>query len=222
MPTISNNPPTKDGVVYVVDDDGAMRDSLSWLLHANGYKTSCHESGERFLQALSATDSSTVSCALLDLRMSNMSGIELHEKLLLAGYDFQVSFITGHGEVSQAVHALKLGAIDFIQKPFKEELLCELVEKMLSKAFTDKKQALALANLKSKFDTLTPREGDVLNRITAGMTNKEVSADLGISVKTVEAHRANVMDKLQVNRPTKLLKTIIKYEDALKNSGTKT
>jgi FixJ family two-component response regulator len=216
MPTTSTNPPTKDGVVYVVDDDEAMRDSLAWLLQANGYKSSCHESGERFLQALSATDNSTIACALLDIRMPNMTGMELHEKLLAKGYDFPVSFITGHGEISQAVQALKLGAIDFIQKPFKEDLLCELVEKMLSKAFKDKKDFLDLDAIKTKFATLTPREIHVLDRIAIGMTNKEVSADLDISVKTVEAHRANIMDKLQVNRPAKLLQIVIKYQDALK------
>lgn len=216
MPATSTNPPTKDGVVYVVDDDEAMRDSLAWLLQANGYKPSCHESGERFLQALAATDNSTIACALLDIRMPNMTGMELHEKLLADGYDFPVSFITGHGEISHAVQALKLGAIDFIQKPFKEDLLCELVEKMLSKAFKDKKSFLDLAALKTKFATLTPREVHVLDRIAIGMTNKEVSADLDISVKTVEAHRANIMDKLQVNRPAKLLQIVIKYQDALK------
>ena len=214
MSAISNNLPTKDGVVYIVDDDEAMRDSLTWLLHANGYKTSCHESGERFLQALVATDHSTISCALLDIRMPNMSGMELHEKLLAAGYDFPVSFITGHGEVSQAVQALKLGAIDFIQKPFKEDLLCELVEKMLSKAFKNKQESVDLTDLKLKFGTLTPREVHVLDRIAVGMTNKEVSSALDISVKTVEAHRANIMDKLEVNRPAKLLQLVIKYQDA--------
>lgn len=216
MPATSINPPTKDGVVYVVDDDEAMRDSLTWLLQANGYKTSCHESGERFLQALAATDNSTIACALLDIRMPNMTGIELHEKLLAAGYDFPVSFITGHGEISLAVHALKLGAIDFIQKPFKEEVLFELVETMLLKAIKDKKDSIDLAELKLKFDTLTPREIHVLDRISVGMTNKEVSTDLDISVKTVEAHRANIMDKLKVNRPAKLLQIVIKYQDALK------
>jgi len=215
------NPSTKNGVVYVVDDDEALRDSLAWLLQANGFKTSCHESGERFLQALAATEDTTIACALLDIRMPHMSGIELHEKLIADGYDFPVAFITGHGQVSEAVHALKLGAIDFIQKPFKEELLCELVERMLSKAYADKKQASEIANLKTKFDTLTPRESGILKLITNGMTNKEISTQLDISVKTVEAHRANIMDKLQVNRPTKLLTTIIGYEDALKNSGQK-
>ena len=216
MSASTANPPTKDGVVYIVDDDEAMRDSMTWLLQANGYKTSCHESAERFLQALSATDDSTVACAFLDIRMPAMTGIELQEKLLALGYHFPIAFITGHGEVSQAVNAFKLGAIDFIQKPFKEDVLCELVEKMLAKAYLDKHDAIDLANLKSKFITLTPREEDVLNRIAVGMTNKEVSAALDISVKTVEAHRANIMDKLQVNRPAKLLQLIIKYQDAQK------
>ena len=163
MPANSTQSPTKDGVVYAVDDDEAMRDSLTWLLQANSHKVSCHESGERFLHALAATDHSTITCALLDIRMPNISGIELHEKLIAQGYDFPVSFITGHGEVSQAVHALKLGAIDFIQKPFKEGLLCELVDEMLSKAFRNKQDSIGLAELKARFDNLTPK-GDTCSR----------------------------------------------------------
>jgi len=206
--------PAKDDVVYVVDDDEAMRDSLSWLLQSNGYKVSCHESGERFLQALSATDPSTVACALIDIRMPHMTGMELQNVLHEKGFTFPVSFITGHGEISMAVEAIKNGAIDFIQKPFKEHILQELVEKMLSIARNEKQRAEDLKAIQSKFKTLTPREEDVLEKIAIGRTNKEIGADLDISVKTVEAHRANIMDKLAVNRPAKLLQMTLKYQEA--------
>jgi FixJ family two-component response regulator len=216
MPNNLSTPALKDGVVYVVDDDEAMRDSLSWLLQSNGYKVSCHESGERFLQALASTDSSTIACALLDIRMPNMSGIELHKVLLDKGFNFPIAFITGHGEISLAVDAIKRGAIDFIQKPFKEGTLFTLIDKMLSLAHQQMQEAKDLHEIKMKFKTLTPREEDVLERIAIGRTNKEIGTDLDISVKTVEAHRANIMDKLEAKRPAKLLQLTIKYQDAQK------
>jgi FixJ family two-component response regulator len=206
----------KDGVVYIVDDDEAIRDSLAWLLQSNGYKISCHESGERFLQALSSSDPSTVACALLDIRMPNMTGIELHQVLLDKGFNFPIAFITGHGEISQAVHAIKNGAIDFIQKPFKDDTLCELIEKMLSLAHELRQKTQDLAEIKLLFKTLTPREENVLEKIALGRTNKEIGADLEISVKTVEAHRANIMEKLRAKRPAALLQLTMKYQDAQK------
>jgi len=209
-----NKPPVKEGVVYIVDDDEAVRDSLTWLLESDGYKVSCHENGERFLLALASSDNATIACALIDIRMSGMTGIELQEKLVLQGFDFPISFITGHGEISMAVHAFKHGAMDFIQKPFKEDAICELVDKMLIKANIDKQKTVELNQITNKFKTLTSREEDVLGRIAVGRTNKEIGTDLNISVKTVEAHRANIMDKLEVNRPAKLLQLILKYQDA--------
>ena len=204
----------KDNVVYVVDDDEAVRQSLSWLLESNGFKTSCHESAERFLQALNSGDDQSICCALLDINLGGMSGLELHQELLSLGQKMPVAFITGYGEISTAVNALKNGAIDFIQKPIKEEALNKLIRSMLNKAYTDQETQIELADLKEKFQLLTSREKDVLARIIAGRTNKEVGKDLGITVKTVEAHRANLMDKLKVSRPTKLLQVAFKHQEA--------
>ena len=183
-------------------------------MQSNGHKVSCHESGERFLQALSSTDSSTVSCALIDIRMPGMSGIDLHKAMLHNGYTFPVAFITGHGEITQAVQAMQNGAIDFLQKPFKDDVLQDLVKKMLSIANQQKQQASELDEIYLKIKTLTPREEDVLEKIAQGRTNKEIGFDLEISVKTVEAHRANIMDKLCAKRPANLLQLTIKYQEA--------
>ena len=212
MPRNTNQLPVKSGVVYIVDDDAATRDSLSWLLESNGFKVSCHENAERFLQALASTDSATVACALLDMRLPGMSGIELQNRLREDGHLFPVAIVTGYGEVKLAVQAIKQGAVDFLEKPFKENQLCSLVENMLSKAYLEQKQNLEVQAAQSKLKTLTKREREVLECIVAGCTNREVGETLNISLKTVEAHRANVMDKLGVNRAANLLKLAISHQ----------
>lgn len=203
-----SNPPktTQAEVVYVVDDDEAVRDSLTWLLESNGYTVRCHASAERFLQSLQNTDKSTISCLILDVRMPGMSGLELQERLISESLPMPISFITGHGDVSMAVSTMKRGAVDFIEKPFKENELCALVERMLTKARVDFAQADQRKNTQSLLSKLTGRERQVLERIVAGRLNKQIADDLSISIKTVEAHRANIMEKLNVNTVADLLR----------------
>lgn len=207
-------PSGKGGVVYVIDDDEAIRDSLALLLNAYGFRVSPHESAERFLQSLDASDHQSLGCALVDIQLGGMSGIELQETLLDMGLNIPIAFITGHGEITTAVNALKKGAFDFIQKPVDEEKLCGLINEMLSKAYLSKEQSTELKEIKERFRLLTQREVDVLDRIVAGRINKEVGLDLGISIKTVEAHRANLMEKLKVNRAAKLLQLTLRYREA--------
>lgn len=207
-------PSGKGGVVYVIDDDEAIRDSLALLLNAYGFRVSPHESAERFLQSLDASDHQSLGCALVDIHLGGMSGIELQETLLNMGLNIPIAFITGHGEITTAVNALKKGAFDFIQKPVDEEKLCGLINEMLSKAYLSKEQSTELKEIKERFRLLTQREVDVLDRIVAGRINKEVGLDLGISIKTVEAHRANLMEKLKVNRAAKLLQLTLRYREA--------
>lgn len=212
--SLDSNPLTRTGVVYVIDDDEAVRDSLALLLKANGLKVSPHESAERFLTSLESTDLQAPSCALIDIHLGGISGIELQEKLLDLNINIPIAFITGHGDVTTAVHTLKKGACDFIQKPVKENALCDLISQMLSKAHSIKEQTTTLEQMNERFKLLTPRELDVLDRIVAGRINKQVGADLGISIKTVEAHRANIMEKLKVNRAANLVQVALKYQAA--------
>ena len=212
MPKKIQEDPVKTGVVYVVDDDEAMRDSMSWLLEGNGFKVSCHESAERFLMALANTDASTAACAIFDVRLPGMSGIELQQKLAAQGHQIPIAFVTGHGEVKLAVQAIKQGAADFLEKPFKEDQICSLVENMLSKAYLEQKQNLEMHAAQTKLKTLTKREKEVLECLVKGCTNRQVGETLNISLKTVEAHRANVMDKLGVNRAASLLKLAISHQ----------
>jgi FixJ family two-component response regulator len=147
-----------------------------------------------------------VACLIVDIRMGGMTGLELQDRLIERKSPLPIVFITGHGDVPMAVDTMKKGALDFIQKPFKEDDLVNVVERMLEKAkdaFTDSLQAASRDALLSK---LTSREAQVLERIVAGRLNKQIADDLGISIKTVEAHRANIMEKLNANTVADLLK----------------
>jgi FixJ family two-component response regulator len=193
----------KKGTVYVVDDDEAVRDSLQWLLEGKGYRVRCFDSAESFL---SRYDAREVACLIVDIRMGGMTGLELQNRLIETRSPLPVVFITGHGDVPMAVDTMKKGAMDFIQKPFKEDQLVGLVERMLDHAkdtFADYQLSVNRDALLSK---LTLRESQVLERIVAGRLNKQIADDLGISIKTVEAHRANIMEKLSANTVADLLK----------------
>ena len=193
----------KRGTVYVVDDDEAVRDSVQWLLEGQDFRVRCFESAEVFLARY---DPREVACLIVDIRMDGMSGLELQDRLLERKSPLPIAFITGHGDVPLAVDTMKKGAMDFIQKPFKEDQLVPLVERMLEQAralFTEHQQAASRDALLAK---LTGREAQVLERIVAGRLNKQIADDLGISIKTVEAHRANIMEKLSAHTVADLLK----------------
>ena len=193
----------KRGTVYVVDDDEAVRDSVQWLLEGQDFRVRSFESAESFLARY---DPREIGCVLIDIRMSGMSGLDLQDRLAERDSPLPVAFVTGHGDVPMAVDTMKKGAMDFIQKPFNEEKLVPLVERMLEQArtaFSVHQQAASRDALLAK---LTGREAQVLERIVAGRLNKQIADDLGISIKTVEAHRANIMEKLGANTVADLLK----------------
>ena len=193
----------KRGSVYVVDDDEAVRDSVQWLLEGQDFRVRSFESAEVFLARY---DPREVACLIVDIRLDGMSGLELQDRLIERNSPLPIAFITGHGDVPLAVDTMKKGALDFIQKPFNEQQLVPLVERMLEQAranFAEHQQAASRDALLSK---LTGREAQVLERIVAGRLNKQIADDLGISIKTVEAHRANIMEKLGANTVADLLK----------------
>jgi FixJ family two-component response regulator len=191
------------GTVYVVDDDEAVRDSIQWMLEADGFRVKSFDSAENFLNRY---DPRELACLILDVRMSGMSGPELQDKLLQRKSPMPIIFITGHGDVPMAVDSMKKGAMDFIQKPFEEQKLRDLVVKMLDVARDRQAEYQDNATRDALLAKLTGREEQVLERIVAGRLNKQIADDLGISIKTVEAHRANIMEKLGANTVADLLK----------------
>lgn len=206
--TVFSNTSTQDtkGTVYVVDDDDAIRDSLRWLLEANDYKVELYDSGESFIAKY---DPNAIAVLVLDVRMPGMSGLEVQEHLLARKADLPIIFITGHGDVPMAVRALKKGAVDFIEKPFQQAALKAQVEHMLNEArerrMKNERQSLNEALLAK----LTPREQQVLERIVAGRLNKQIADDIGISIKTVEAHRASIMDKTNSGTVADLMRVVM-------------
>jgi len=195
--------PLHTETVFVVDDDEAVRDSLRWLLEANGYNVLCFASAESFLESYQP---SQIACLILDVRMQGMSGLELQEKLIALQSTLPIIFVTGHGDVGMAVSTMKKGASDFIEKPFDEAELLPLVESMLARARDENSEAAVHRVSAERLAKLTAREQQVLERIIAGRLNKQIADDLGISIKTVEAHRANIMEKLSVNTVADLLR----------------
>ena len=200
------NTPQTASTVYIVDDDEAVRDSLRWLLEANNYRVRAFPSGESFLAEY---DEKRPGVLIVDVRMPGMSGLELQEQLIARKSTMPIVFITGHGDVPMAVSTIKKGAIDFLEKPFDETDLREIVGRMFTQANERLSQAQAQREHDAMLARLTAREHQVLERIVAGRLNKQIADDLGISIKTVEAHRANIMEKLQVTTVADLMKVAL-------------
>ncbi|NLY34897.1 MAG: response regulator transcription factor [Alcaligenaceae bacterium] len=197
---------TDNCTIFIVDDDEAVRDSLRWLLEANGYQVQAFESGEQFLESY---DPSIVSVLIADVRMPGMTGLELQEELIKRNAPLPIVFITGHGDVPMAVSTMKKGAVDFLEKPFNEADLREVIAHMVLQAQDKASIAEQQKNHQELLARLTSREQQVLGRIVAGRLNKQIADDLNISIKTVEAHRANIMEKLEVTTVADLMKVAL-------------
>ncbi|KXB32240.1 two-component system response regulator [Dechloromonas denitrificans] len=192
--------------IYVVDDDEAMRDSMSWLLEGEGYRVTCFDSAESFLRA---RRDEMRGCIVLDVRMPEMSGLELHEKLDSLGSQLPIIFVTGHGDVPMAVAALQRGACDFIEKPFHNQDLLDRIQRALeldSEIAQRRQRDNAISN---RLGQLTQREHEVMQLVVAGKLNKQIADELEISMKTVEAHRARVMEKMGVRTLAELVKAVM-------------
>ena len=201
---------TNSEIVYVVDDDEAVRDSLRWLLEGQGFRVTVYDGAERFLASPpTGFTGPMVGCLIADVRMPGMSGTELHDELLRRNIQLPLIFITGHGTVPMAVNSMKKGAVDFLEKPFNDEQLCMLVASAFQKARDEGSRSVLAKRARELLSRLTPREEQVLDRIVAGRLNKQIADDLDISIKTVEAHRANIMDKIEARTMADLMKTAL-------------
>ena len=190
-------------VIHVIDDDQAMRESLAFLLDVNGYKPQTHESAAAFLNKSAAA---TPCCVVSDIRMPGMNGIELVRALKSQGSACPVILITGHGDVALAVEAMKAGAVDFLEKPFDDELLLRSVRLALNRSQENAERESERTELDARIATLTNRERDVLDGLVAGKPNKIIAFDLAISPRTVEIYRANLMTKMQAASLSELVR----------------
>lgn len=186
----------QQGIVHIVDDNVAVRQALAFLMRSAQLDARVYASAEVFLDEYTP---STADCLLLDVRMPGMSGMELHKVLNQQGIKPPIIFITGHGDVSMAVDAMQMGAVDFIEKPFDNEVLLEKINRVLMQS--DKYHSLPAGHAQNVrlLAQLTPREQEVLDLLVAGKPNKVIATRLAISTRTVEVHRANIMSKLQAH-----------------------
>ncbi|MDG9668303.1 MULTISPECIES: response regulator transcription factor [unclassified Hahella] len=193
-------------IVYVVEDDEAVRDSLLLLLRAEGYSTKGYSSAQSFLEEEVADLN---GCLVLDIRMPGMTGMELHKKLLELGCALPVIFVTGHGDVAMAVEAMKLGAVDFVQKPYREEDLLEKVKGALAMDAEQKEALRHKEKLRQKIESLTPRELEIMEMMIEGNANKVIAIELNISQRTVEIHRSRVMQKMGTHSLAQLVQMVL-------------
>jgi two-component system response regulator FixJ len=191
------------GKVYVIDDDDAMRDSLDFLLGSASFHVSLFESASKFLDALPTID---FGCVVSDVRMPGIDGIELLKRLKAGGSALPVVIMTGHGDVPLAVEAMKLGAMDFLEKPFEDDRLIGMIEAALRHSEPAAKSEAAMIEVQSRIASLSPRERQVMNGLIAGLSNKLIAREYDISPRTIEVYRANVMTKMQAANLSELVR----------------
>jgi two-component system, LuxR family, response regulator FixJ len=196
--------------VFIVDDDEAVRSSLRLLVKSIGLNAVIMGSAQEFLAGY---DPMQPGCLILDVRMPGMSGLELQQQLNLRGAVIPVIFITGHGDIPMAVEAMQQGAFDFLQKPFRDQDLIDRVQRALDSDRKNRVELSQRARIRERRDSLTPREREVLALVTSGKANKVMAADLGLSQRTVEIHRASVMEKMDASSLAQLVRMMMDLEE---------
>ena len=191
------------GKVYVIDDDEAMRDSLNFLLDAANYEVTLFDSAVKFLDALPSLE---FGCVVSDVRMPGLDGIELLKRMKAGHSAFPIVIMTGHGDVPLAVEAMKLGAVDFLEKPFEDDRLIGMIEMAIHEAEPAARSEALTQDIAARIASLSPRERQVMNGLIAGLSNKLIARDYDISPRTIEVYRANVMTKMQANSLSELVR----------------
>ena len=197
--------------VFIVDDDAAIRDRVSQLVETVGIKSKVFSSAQEFLDSY---DTAWHGCLVLDIRMPGISGLQLQEKLAESDIDFPIIFITGYGSVRMGVDAIKKGAIDFIEKPFEDQYLLDQINIAIAKDAKNRKKRLQRQAIEAKLALLTPRERQVLSLIKDGKSSKAIALKLDISQKTVEGHRAHIMEKMQAETIAGLVTCVNRVSNA--------
>jgi len=193
--------PPNPTIIRVVDDDASFRNAISRLVRAGGYAVQTFASAREFLQS-AHTD--VPGCVLLDLRMPGPSGLDLQRTLAQSENPLPIVFLTGHGDIPTSVRAVRAGADDFLTKPVQKEVLFPAIERALARDAQEREMRARRRELRARFDALTPREREVLAHVLRGQLNKQIAGDLGASERTIKAHRANLMAKLQVESVAEL------------------
>ena len=200
-------PANQEPTVFIVDDDDAVRESLAFLMKSIGQKAESFPNAQAFLDTW---NTNRAGCLVLDIRMPGMSGLELQDKLKDMGSILPIIFITGHGDVPMAVKAIKAGAADFVQKPFRDQELIDRIREVLDEDAQARAEKLQRTEILRRMETLTEREREVMEQVVDGKANKVVAIDLNVSQRTVEIHRANVMEKMKARSLAQLVRLVMK------------
>jgi two-component system response regulator FixJ len=198
--------------VFVLDDDASMRDSLRWLIQSVGLPVEAYSSAGDFLEKY---DRERPGCLVLDVRMRGMSGLELQEELVRRGISVPVIVVTGHADVPMAVRAMKAGALDFLEKPFSDQALLDRIQRAIEIDREARRSRDERADVLARLAVLTRREREIVDLLVEGKANKEIAAELGLSTRTVEGHRAHIMDKVGATSFAELVRmTLVARSDA--------
>ncbi len=192
-----------DRLVFVVDDDASLRDSLADLLRSIGLRVETFASAQEFLQSKRPD---VPSCLVLDVRLRGLSGLDLQKRLIEGDSEIPIIFITGHGDIPMAVQAMKAGAMEFLHKPFRDQDLLDAVQQALECDREAREQRAEITELRKRFDSLTPREREVMALVAAGLLNKQVAGELGTSEASVKVHRQHVMEKIGADSLAELVR----------------
>ena len=192
-----------DGVVFVVDDDASLRESLKNLVRSVGLRVEAFPSAPEFLQSKRPD---VPGCMILDVRLPGLSGLDLQKRMAEADVEIPIIFITGHGDIPMTVQAMKAGAMEFLTKPFRDQDLLDAIQEALERDSRAREQRAEVEVLRRRFESLTPREGEVMELMVAGLLNKQIAAELGASETTVKIHRHHVMEKMGASSLAELVK----------------
>ncbi len=199
---------SSDAIVFIVDDDEAVRQSTAWLVESIGLKVTTFTCADEFFEHYNNEQ----GCIVMDVRMPGMSGLEAQEEMNNRGIKLPLIFITGHGDVPMAVRALKRGAFDFIEKPFNDQLLLDSIQRGLKTNSEAMESLVRNKVIDELISALTPREKEVMQRVTEGKPNKVIAHELNVSIKTIEVHRARMMEKMKASSVAELVRITLQYE----------
>jgi RNA polymerase sigma factor (sigma-70 family) len=207
---------TRASVVFVVDDDPSVRSSLKFLLSSVGLQVESFESAETFLQR---KPPDAPSCLVLDVRLRGLSGLDFQHELAAKNIRIPIVFVTGHGDIPMSVRAMKAGAIEFLTKPYRDQDLLDAVRIALEQDRVRREQERDLTDLQQRFDSLTPREQEVISMVVSGMLNKQIAGELGTAENTVKVHRSRAMEKMNAQSFADLVRMIEKIKGPAKNAS---
>ena len=200
---------SSEQTVFIVDDDPAVRDALSWMIGSLQYPVETFDSAQAFLDVY---DAEKAGCLVLDVRLPGMSGLQLQQKLNAENIDLPVIIITGHGDVPMAVRAMQAGAVNFFEKPFRDQEVLDCIQDALQQDARPRQNKESNKEVLENINTLTPREKEIMKLMVRGDSNKMIAASCGISVKTVEVHRARIIDKMQARSLPALVRAVLSVE----------